>query len=393
VGFNEATDGFFEQGIINTSDYTESGQYWDGTYSGQIIREFYVDNKFTILDPDEPAIIKVTLGSLAKYPGYYTTNDGFLDDAIYIQDSRYYQAFSYVLKIDERLDKYRSAVKTLIHPAGMALFGEFDIRNEFDTGTSLEFALKYLFLSLQDEVFMGEDFTILLFDKSISGEDEVIPTDVNYLLTAKPIDSTTTNYDDDVELQEVIPSDADPVIDLSKYVNDTYLYDGVTLDDNTVSPTESNYLNADGLTYRKGISTYTVNKLFDSTAYDHYLNNGSTLDNETVTSSESISAKDMTKSLETHYLYDGVTQDTNSVSMSDTTGTNSTRTVPYIVLNKSIDSTTTNYDGNVELEEAVPTDSGGSLWLNPYTDPYPVANSYFANDSGNYTEGESAFTG
>jgi hypothetical protein len=39
------------------------------------------------------------------------------------------------------------------------------------------------------------------------------------------------------------------------------------------------------------------------------------------------------------------------------------------------------------------TGSGGNLWLSPYTDPYPIGSSYFANDSGNYTTGESSFTG
>jgi hypothetical protein len=404
VAFSETTDGFYEQGTINTSDYTETGAYWDGTYSGQIIREFYVDNKFTILDPDEPAIIKVTLGALAKYPGYYTTNDGFLDDAIFIQDSRYYQAFAYVLKIDERLDKYRSAVKTLIHPAGMALFGEFDIRNEFDTGTSLEFALRQLFIALQDEVFMSDAVSTKFLGKTLSSghlindnatadPESVTVTEANTIDTSKLINNTTSNYDNDVEPNEVFPTDEDYHADVSKTISTNYLYDGVTQDDNTVSPTEDDYLNADGLTYRKGISEYTIGKILNSTVYDHYLNNGSTLDDDTVTPSESINAIDMEKSLDTHYLYDGVTQDTNLVTMSDTTGTGSSRSVPYIVLNKSIDSATTNYDGNVELQRAVPTDSGGSLWLSPYTDPYPVANSYFANDSGNYTEGESAFTG
>jgi hypothetical protein len=412
VAFSETTDGFYEQGIINTSDYTETGEYWDGTYSGQIIREFYVDNKYTILDPDEPAIIKVTLGALAKYPGYYTTNDGFLDDAIFIQDSRYYQAFAYVLKIDERLDKYRSAVKTLIHPAGMALFGEFDIRNEFDTGTSLEFALKHLFIALQDEFFMSDGVPTkflnktlssghLINDNSTADPESVTVTEELEFGTNKLINNTTSNYDEVVEPNEVFPTDTVgenetrtvPFADISKSISTNYLYDGTTEDDNTVSPTEADYLNADGATYRKGISEYTIGKILNSTVYDHYLNNGSTLDDDTFNVAEAISAKDISKSLNTHYLYDGVTQDTNLVTISDTTGTGSTRSVPYIVLNKSIDSTTSNYDENTELHEAVPTDSGGSIWLSPYSEPYPVANSYFANDSGNYTEGESAFTG
>ena len=493
ISFGETTDGFFEQGTINKSDYTAQ-VYWDGTYVGEVVREFFADNKYQILDPDEPAIIKVNLGALAKYPGYYLNNDGFLDDAIFIQDSRYYQAFAYVLKIDERLDKYRSAVKTLVHPAGMALFGEFDIRNEFDTGTSLEFALKYLFVSLQDQVFLGEDFVIKGFGKRIDDNFGLSDSDV-YLLS-KPIndhylydgitqDNNTVaptefayNYDydaltrdgisvlnfskaissssylndgttlddntlilteeittkgfgkalaDSFSLSDTVGNNGtrtDPVLDFSKYltdghyladgvnygfevvnptdlylsllskpINDHYLYNGITQDDNTVTPTES--------------QTRIVGKLINST----YLNDGATLDDNTFTlsesisakdfgkalsdtlstPSESISAKDLSKALATHLLYDNVTSDTNLVTIIDTSGTGSARTVPYIVLNKSITNTTTDYGGDLD-DETVTVTSSGSIWLNPYTDPYPVISSYFLNDSGDYTEGESAFT-
>jgi hypothetical protein len=189
---------------------------------------------------------------------------------------------------------------------------------------------------------------------------------------------------------DTIP-DASTIL-FSKLVNDTLLYDGVTLDDNTFTVTEDDYLNADGLTYRKGISTFAVTKVFNSPIYDHYLYDGAVLDTDTVAPSESISAIDMSKSLSTHYLYDGVTNDNNEVPISDTTGTDSARTVPYIVLNKSITNITTNYDGDLD-DETITVTGGGSIWFNPYSEPYPVAQSYFLNDSGNYVEGESAFTG
>jgi hypothetical protein len=76
-------------------------------------------------------LLKLILVLLSKYPGYFTSNAGFLDDSIFIQDSKYYQAFSYVIRIDERLDSYKSAVKTMLHPAGMALFGEYNITNSY----------------------------------------------------------------------------------------------------------------------------------------------------------------------------------------------------------------------------------------------------------------------
>jgi hypothetical protein len=128
------------------------GPAFDGAYSGQIIRQFYVQSGQATIESDAISIIKVELGPLTKYPGYYQNNDGFLDDAIFIQDSKYYQAFSYVLKINEKLESYKSAVKTLIHPSGMALFGEYDIRNDFDVSASLEFLMKVFSLVEQDEV-------------------------------------------------------------------------------------------------------------------------------------------------------------------------------------------------------------------------------------------------
>jgi hypothetical protein len=136
-----------------TLQYTRQyGPAFDGAYSGQIIRQFYVQSSEAAVEADAISIIKVELGPLTKYPGYYQNNDGFLDDAIFIQDSKYYQAFSYVLKINEKLETYKSAVKTLIHPSGIALFGEYDIRNDFDISASLEFLMKIFSVFEQDEI-------------------------------------------------------------------------------------------------------------------------------------------------------------------------------------------------------------------------------------------------
>ena len=136
-----------------TLEYTRVfGPAIDGSYSGEIVRQFYVQTTQENIDPESVCIVKVDLGPLTKYPGYYQNNDGFLDDAIFIQDSKYYQAFSYVLKINEKLETYKSAVKTLIHPSGMALFGEYDIRNDFDISSSLEFLMQIFSLFEQDQV-------------------------------------------------------------------------------------------------------------------------------------------------------------------------------------------------------------------------------------------------
>jgi len=419
VYFNDTSNGFYEQGTINTSDYNVT-EYWSGAYVGDVVREFYEDNKYAILDADEPAIIKITLGSLTKYPGYYTTNDGFLDDAIYIQDSKYYQAFAYVVRIDERLNKYRSAVKTMLHPAGMALFGEFDIRNEFNTGTSLEFALKYLFLSFQDEAFTSDvnnngyttTFSMeksfnnssphLLYDNATTDSDTVTPSDSSTNDFRKAV-STQYLYDGTTpDVNTATPSDSTPTLVTTKGLSTHYLYDGVTADTNNVTPSESTISYGYSALTRTGISTLNTTKTLNSLLYNHYLYDGTTLDTDTVSTSDETGTNAtrtvpyfvMSKALSTHYLYDGVTADTNSVTPSDETGTNATRTVPYFTINKSL-ATHYLYDGvTADTNSATATGSGGGIWLNSYTDfPYPSSSAYFANDSGNYTTGESTFTG
>jgi hypothetical protein len=140
----------------------------DGTYAGLTIREFGISSANSVATTTTPAIIKVSLGPLAKYPGYYVNNDGFLDDAIYIQDSNYYQAFSYVIKIDQSLNTYKTIVKNLIHPAGMAVFGEYDLRNEFTIQTAIESLIKILSITVSDSAISGTNLEIKDISKIIN---------------------------------------------------------------------------------------------------------------------------------------------------------------------------------------------------------------------------------
>ena len=46
-----------------------------------------------------------------------------------IHDGKFYQTHSYVIKVGESINEYRSAVKDLLHPAGHIFFGEVAIKN------------------------------------------------------------------------------------------------------------------------------------------------------------------------------------------------------------------------------------------------------------------------
>ena len=299
---------------------------------------------------------------MTKYPGYYKNNDGFLDDAIFIQDDRYYQAFSYVLKIDEKLESYKSAVKSLVHPAGLALFGEYDIRNEFDVSVSLESMIKILVVYAQDEVFMTDGYG--------TGLERTDPTfDVSKLLDASSVahqlNDGTTNDTDNVTPIELVNTYAGGAtrtgVDqytLSKLLNSQsatphYLNDGSTLDSDTLSATEGTSTYAGGST-RTGVDIFAIGKTLNSTVYTHYLNDGTTIDTDTfgLTENSTTYADSSTRtgaenfdiqkvldstSVYTHYLNDGTTPDSDTVLMSDTTGSDLTRTVPSFVWTKLLD--------------------------------------------------------
>ena len=61
--------------------------------------------------------------------GNFANDYGYIDAAaMNIFDSKYYQTHSYVVKVGESINKWRSIVKNLIHPAGHIFFGEVAIR-------------------------------------------------------------------------------------------------------------------------------------------------------------------------------------------------------------------------------------------------------------------------
>lgn len=73
------------------------------------------------------------------YPGRYINDDGHISSYNFIQDRDYYQKFSYVIKVKQSIEKYRQALKELIHPAGLKLFGEYSF---FDEGETLRLRIK-----------------------------------------------------------------------------------------------------------------------------------------------------------------------------------------------------------------------------------------------------------
>jgi len=68
--------------------------------------------------------ITTTIGPLCEYPGYYSSNDGLISTNKRVQDNKFYQNFSYVIRTEATIDKYRDALLKIAHPAGFGFFGQ-----------------------------------------------------------------------------------------------------------------------------------------------------------------------------------------------------------------------------------------------------------------------------
>ena len=133
-------DKYVDYGYLISPIYSDL-DYTDKTYSGVLLNQWYQETDAGLNEIADFAIIKFTIGAVAKYQGQFINNDGFLDDEMYIQDSRYYQKYSYVITINESLTKYKSLIKSYIHPAGTAIFSNYQIQNTFAPTVAATFEL------------------------------------------------------------------------------------------------------------------------------------------------------------------------------------------------------------------------------------------------------------
>jgi hypothetical protein len=85
-----------------------------------------VNNTTNVLDYSFEFDTELQSGDIVKVyrSGSFSTNDGFLDNYKKIQDSFFYQKFSYVLRTGTNADDWKNPFARLVHPAGFIFFGE-----------------------------------------------------------------------------------------------------------------------------------------------------------------------------------------------------------------------------------------------------------------------------
>lgn len=207
--------------------------------------DYEISNSEIDLNGDSNLDLKLIFGVETKDQEKFLNNSGFLSDVKMLQDSKYFQRFSYVIKSDIFPGEYRDLVKRLVHPAGLRFFGEYYISNEVNVGMKLN-QRKINEIELNDRNYIGRYSNVVLdewslyenFDNVEIRQNDLIPTviesknEFKYLNLAGKVNLTKdsniitgvgTNFLTSLQLQEkVLTVDVKPTDN-----GNIYLVDGV----------------------------------------------------------------------------------------------------------------------------------------------------------------------
>ncbi len=81
--------------------------------------------------------VAIMLSNLFQAPGRFQSTEGFLSSDQKLQNDGYYTTFSYVVRAQTELAKYKSILKDLTHPAGVKLWGEYVINEDIPGASGL----------------------------------------------------------------------------------------------------------------------------------------------------------------------------------------------------------------------------------------------------------------
>ena len=160
-----------------------------------------------------------TVGTVGLTDGEFFGADGQIsEDVMRVQDSSYYQDYSYVIKVGESINTWRDSIKSTVHPAGWNVFGEVEVvgrattRVTAQTLESFTPELASLFRTLFVAVFgrrLGtvDDGTTLRSSPNVDAESHTN-------LTSSTRDTTLTRINNVIIGVVRTPSAQGPTLDL-----------------------------------------------------------------------------------------------------------------------------------------------------------------------------------
>ena len=88
---------------------------------------------YAVVSEISQATLGSTIGTVGTTAGAFNNDKGKISESLMkIQDSYYYQDFSYVVRVGAAIKDWRNEIKKSVHPAGFAMFGEVSLVNKVE---------------------------------------------------------------------------------------------------------------------------------------------------------------------------------------------------------------------------------------------------------------------
>lgn len=153
---------------------------------------------------DGNANLVPTISGLGVREGFFVGDDGKIDYKI-IQDSFFYQDYSYVIKSGLTFQTYSDTLKSIIHPAGLIYFGEIQILNDIDISTSLVNAenIRRMLVQIFTHLTVGAEYEYSNINWTVKVEPPVVNISTNLLDVQEYVIHLVPEGDDETGITDV----------------------------------------------------------------------------------------------------------------------------------------------------------------------------------------------
>lgn len=226
--------------IYFAENYNDAGENYSGSFGTSISfinPPSSSDYREELPQKDLPsgfAQVKFTSNALARYPGSYLTNKGFISEyGIVFEDDLLHQPYAYQLNTEIDISKFYDVVTKLIHPAGQRLFNNRTFTNLFDLSSNVS-SLSAKIGALNFESYSKgkpTDTTRWMLSKTFAEEESVTASDINTfrfnLSTIEDVLDGITDSISNITIQPVVTDTTDTLssihsIDINtSSINDT----------------------------------------------------------------------------------------------------------------------------------------------------------------------------
>jgi hypothetical protein len=202
INFSTTSGGFAESfQMVKYVSGSSPDRYFDTdyasdiTYTGFLLAQSGIDSQIATsttiggeIDPNS-AVITFYAGAIARYPGEYTSTQGFISEPdIRLQDNKVYQPFAYQIESELDISVFYDIVKKLVHQAGTNMFVNRVISTTANINSNIA-------VETRRNVFMEFNSTFSILDTSL-------------VALAKNLGTDTVNTTDSI------------LVSLGKYYND-----------------------------------------------------------------------------------------------------------------------------------------------------------------------------